>query len=52
VQLIAAVARHSPSQIAPVLDQIVPGILHAIEKDDDELREGSLQVNYTFLISK
>ncbi|KAF9527112.1 armadillo-type protein [Crepidotus variabilis] len=43
VQLIAAVVRHSPSQIAPVLSQIVPGILQAVEKDDDELREGSLQ---------
>lgn len=43
VQLIAAVARQSPLQIAPVLDQIVPGVLKAVEKDDDELREGSLQ---------
>jgi cullin-associated NEDD8-dissociated protein 1 len=44
VQLLAAVARNSPSQIAPVLGNIVPGILQAIEKPDDELREGSLQV--------
>ncbi|KAG6819791.1 hypothetical protein H0H93_008643 [Arthromyces matolae] len=43
VQLVAAVARHSPSQIAGVLGQIVPGILKAVQKDDDELREGSLQ---------
>jgi cullin-associated NEDD8-dissociated protein 1 len=43
VQLIAAVARHSPSQIAPALDRIVPEILQAVEKDDDELKEGSLQ---------
>jgi len=43
VQLIAAVARHSPSQIAPVLDRIVPNILQAVGKDDDELCEGSLQ---------
>ena len=43
VQLIAAVARHSPSQIAPFLDQIVPHILQAVDKDDDELREVSLQ---------
>jgi len=43
VQLIAAVARHSPSQIAPFLDQIIPQILQAVDKDDDELREGSLQ---------
>jgi cullin-associated NEDD8-dissociated protein 1 len=44
VQLVAAVARNSPSQIAPVLSKIVPGILQAVEKSDDELREGSLQV--------
>ncbi|KAF8972524.1 armadillo-type protein [Flammula alnicola] len=43
VQLVAAVARHSPSQIAPALSNIVPGILQAIEKEDDELREGCLQ---------
>ncbi|PPQ69227.1 hypothetical protein CVT25_006944 [Psilocybe cyanescens] len=43
VQLVAAVARNSPSQIAPALDRIVPGILQAVEKADDELREGSLQ---------
>lgn len=45
VQLVAAVARHSPAQIAPVLVQVVPGILKAVQKDDDELREGSLQVS-------
>ncbi|KDR68751.1 hypothetical protein GALMADRAFT_256581 [Galerina marginata CBS 339.88] len=43
VQLVAAVARHSPTQIAPALSNIVPGILQAVEKEDDELREGSLQ---------
>ncbi|KAJ3507237.1 hypothetical protein NLJ89_g6418 [Agrocybe chaxingu] len=43
VQLVAAVARNSPSQIAPALANIVPAILQAVEKDDDELREGSLQ---------
>ena len=40
----AAVARHSPAQLAPALNSIVPGILHAVEKDDEELREGALQV--------
>jgi cullin-associated NEDD8-dissociated protein 1 len=44
VQLVAAIARHSPLQIAPVLGQVVPGILDAIQRDDDELREGGLQV--------
>lgn len=43
MQLIAAIARNSPSQIAPFLDQIIPQILTAVDKDDDELREGSLQ---------
>ncbi|TFK38693.1 TIP120-domain-containing protein [Crucibulum laeve] len=42
-QLVAAVARHSPQQIAPSLGEIVPGILKAIQKDDEELREGCLQ---------
>ncbi|KAI0668620.1 ARM repeat-containing protein [Trametes maxima] len=43
VQLIAAVARHSPHQIAPALSQIVPSILKASQLDDEELRESSLQ---------
>ncbi|KAF8168473.1 armadillo-type protein [Crassisporium funariophilum] len=43
VQLVAAVARHSPIQLAPALGSIVPGILQAVEKDDEELREGALQ---------
>lgn len=44
IQLVAAVARHSPAQLASALNDIVPGILHAVEKDDEELREGALQV--------
>lgn len=47
VQLVAAVVRHSALQIAPVLGDIVPGILKAAQKDDDDLREGSLQVRST-----
>ncbi|KAG6910631.1 hypothetical protein DXG01_009140 [Tephrocybe rancida] len=50
VQLVAAVARHSPLQIAPVLSQIVPGVLKAVQKDDDELREGSLQALEAILL--
>ncbi|KNZ72732.1 Cullin-associated NEDD8-dissociated protein 1, partial [Termitomyces sp. J132] len=50
VQLVAAVARHSPAQLAPVLGQIVPGILKAVQKDDDELREGSLQALEAILL--
>ncbi|KAI0089964.1 TIP120-domain-containing protein [Irpex rosettiformis] len=43
VQLVAAVARHSPHQIAPVLNDVVPGIIKAVSKDDEELRESGLQ---------
>lgn len=43
VQLVAAVARHSPQQIAAVLPDIVGGILKAVHRDDDDLRESSLQ---------
>ncbi|KAF5376967.1 hypothetical protein D9615_007234 [Tricholomella constricta] len=50
VHLVAAVARHSPLQIAPVLSQIVPGILKAVQREDDELREGSLQALEAILL--
>ncbi|EKM60594.1 uncharacterized protein PHACADRAFT_203767 [Phanerochaete carnosa HHB-10118-sp] len=43
VQLVAAVARHSPHQVATVLNDLVPGIIKAIAKDDEELRESGLQ---------
>ena len=43
VQLVGAVARHCSNQIAPLLDNIIPGILKAAEKDDEELRESALQ---------
>ncbi|KAF7784838.1 hypothetical protein Agabi119p4_1003 [Agaricus bisporus var. burnettii] len=43
IQLVAAIARHSPHHISSVLDKLVPGILEAVHKDDEELREGSLQ---------
>jgi cullin-associated NEDD8-dissociated protein 1 len=46
VQLVAAVTRHSPLDITPVFDKIVPGILKAVQRDDDELREGCLQVSW------
>jgi cullin-associated NEDD8-dissociated protein 1 len=49
MHLVAAVARHSAGQIAPVLNDIVPGILTAVQKNDDELREGGLQV-YNFIL--
>jgi cullin-associated NEDD8-dissociated protein 1 len=43
IQLVAAVARQSPAQIAPVLSQIVPGVLKALLKDNEDLRESALQ---------
>ncbi|KAJ3873718.1 armadillo-type protein [Lentinula edodes] len=43
VNLVAAVARHSPSQLAPMLSEIMPGIVKAVQREDDELREGCLQ---------
>lgn len=45
VQLVAAVARHSPHQIAPVLNDLVPSIIKAVSKEDEELRESGLQVS-------
>ena len=45
VQLVAAVARHSPHQIAPVLRELVPSIIKAVSKEDEELRESGLQVS-------
>lgn len=43
VQLVAAVARHSALRIAPVLEEIVPSILKAVKKEEEELRESCLQ---------
>ncbi|KAI0358837.1 ARM repeat-containing protein [Trametes cingulata] len=43
VQLVAAVARHSPHQIAPSLSEITPSILKDSQRDDEELRESCLQ---------
>ena len=44
VQFVAAIARASPQLVAVALNDIVPGILNALRRDDDEIREGSLQV--------
>ena len=43
ILLIAAVTRHSPGRVTGALDSILPGILDAAAKDDDELREYALQ---------
>ncbi|KAK7468323.1 hypothetical protein VKT23_002837 [Stygiomarasmius scandens] len=50
VQLLAAVAKNSSPQIAPVLGEIVPGILKAVQRDDDELRESCLQTLEALLL--
>ncbi|KAG6828860.1 hypothetical protein H0H92_006567 [Tricholoma furcatifolium] len=50
VQLVAAVARNSPTHIAPVLGEIVPGVLKAVQRNDEELREGSLQALEAILL--
>jgi cullin-associated NEDD8-dissociated protein 1 len=42
---VAALVRQSPVQTAPYLDKLVPDIVAAVQKDDEELREGCLQVN-------
>ncbi|TFY60061.1 hypothetical protein EVJ58_g5390 [Rhodofomes roseus] len=44
VQLVAAIARHTPHQIEPVLGEIVPAINKALQRDDEELQESALQV--------
>lgn len=46
VQLVGAVARHSPQKVGPMLLDIVPRILKAAAKEDDELREAVLQVHF------
>ena len=50
VQLVAAVARHSPAQIAPSLVDIAPSILKDSQRDDEELRESCLQVAGPFSV--
>ncbi|EGN92705.1 hypothetical protein SERLA73DRAFT_98928 [Serpula lacrymans var. lacrymans S7.3] len=50
IQLIAAIVRQSPQQLAPVLNDIVPGIVKAVQRDDDELREGCIQALEALLL--
>lgn len=44
VQLIAALTRQSPSHVSPYIGDVVPGVLKSVSRDDDELRDGCLQV--------
>ena len=45
VNLVAAIVRASPQRLTSALGAIVPGILRVVDQDDEELREGALQVN-------
>ena len=44
VHLVAAIIRQAPQQLAPVYTDIILGVVKAVQRDDDELREGCLQV--------
>lgn len=50
VQLVTAVARHSPGRISAVLGTIIPGVLAVSSKEDDELREYALQALEVFVL--
>ncbi|KAH9939018.1 ARM repeat-containing protein [Epithele typhae] len=50
VQLVAAVARHSPQQIAPALGDVAPSIIKDSQRDDEELRESCLQALEAFVL--
>ena len=50
VNLVAAIARTSPQRLASGLGAIVPGILRVVDQDDEELREGALQVNFSLML--
>ena len=46
VQLVAAIARHTPHQIEPHLGEIVPALNKSLQREDEELQESALQVCY------
>ncbi|OAX40483.1 TIP120-domain-containing protein [Rhizopogon vinicolor AM-OR11-026] len=50
VHLVAAIIRQSPQQLASVYNDIIPGIVTAVQRDDDELREGCLQAFETLVL--
>lgn len=43
IQLVAAIARSSPQRFAPSLPAVAPGLLKAVQRDDDDLRDATLQ---------
>ena len=50
VNLVAAIVRASPQRLASGLGAIVPGIQRVVDQDDEELREGALQVNFSLIL--
>lgn len=44
VQLVSSVVRLATQQISSVVGQIAPSIIQSLQKEDEELRESSLQV--------
>ena len=50
IQLVTAITRQSPGRITTAIDAIVPGILKAAAREDDELREYALQSLEVFVL--
>ncbi|EIW86241.1 TIP120-domain-containing protein [Coniophora puteana RWD-64-598 SS2] len=50
VQLISAILRTSSHHLSPVLGEVIPSLLKAVQRDDDELREGCLQTLETVVL--
>lgn len=50
VQLVGAIARQSSGRIAPILGEIIPGVLKAAAQDDDESHEYALQTLEIFVL--
>ena len=50
IQLVAAITRQSPGRIMSAIDAIVPGVLKAAAREDDELREYALQALEVFVL--
>ncbi|KAG2142690.1 armadillo-type protein [Suillus cothurnatus] len=50
VHLVAAIIRQAPQQLTSVYNDIIPGVIKAVQRDDDELREGCLQALETLLL--
>ncbi|KAG1837537.1 hypothetical protein C8R48DRAFT_751631 [Suillus tomentosus] len=50
VHLVAAIVRQALQQLTSVYNDIIPGVIRAVQRDDDELREGCLQALETLLL--